>query len=90
MFNLAISEDAYLKLKKEGYVFEYAEKRLTIRGKYYETLIEFLWDEDRHLVIVLTRYKAFYAEKITISGQKYPIVFMTDKEGIGRSISLQI
>lgn len=29
MFNLAISEDAYLKLKKEGYVFEYAEKRLT-------------------------------------------------------------
>ena len=32
MFNLDISEDTYLRLKREGYVFEYAEKMLTIRG----------------------------------------------------------
>ena len=89
MFNVTISEDAYLKLKKEGFVFEYAEKRVTIRGKYYETLIEFLWDEEKHLIIVLTRDKVYYAEKITIGGQKYPIVFMTDKKGIGRSIKLE-
>lgn len=87
MFNLDISEDTYLRLKREGYVFEYAEKMLTIRGQCYEPLIEFLWDERKHLVIVLTKYKVFYAEKITINGQKYPVIFMTDKKGIGRSIT---
>lgn len=87
MFNVTISEDTYSRLKKKGYVFEYAEKMLTIRGQYYEPLVEFLWDESRHLVIVLTRYKVFYADKISISGQRNPVIFMVDKKGIGRSIT---
>ncbi len=89
MLNLTISEDVYLRLKKVGYVFEYGEKKLTIRGQYYEPIIEFLWDEYKHMVIVLTKYKVFYAEKVAINGQKDPVVFMTDKKGIGRSITLK-
>lgn len=41
------------------------------------------------MVIVLTKYKVFYAEKVAINGQKDPVVFMTDKKGIGRSITLK-
>ena len=55
--------------KRKGMCSSMREKKLTIRGQCYEPIIEFLWDERKHLVIVLTKYKVCYAEKITINGQ---------------------
>lgn len=70
MLNLIISPFDRWHLSKKCYCFEFSEKMTTIRKSDQKPVIEFIYDEQKGQITVLTKDDVYYASKVEIKANE--------------------